>query len=67
MQQWYNEAVASKTNDHSEQLMGDSTTGEESKQSSKNATSKDSAANQASSKNFGDDGYKYPSLEFPTS
>jgi len=72
MQLWYNEAVASKTHENSEQqLIGENTASavEESKHSGKNSNSQTATANSTSqqARNFGEDGYRYPSLEFPAS
>ena len=56
MQNWYNEAVA-KSSDGSEFTNNDA---EESKAGKKGA-----AAAPSSSTTYGDDGYKYPQLDFP--
>ena len=63
MQTWYNEAVA-KSNDSSDQLIGAPATSnnEESKANTSNEESKKAAQQQ---KAYGEDGYRYPTLEFP--
>lgn len=67
MQTWYNEAVA-KSNDGSDQLIGGAT--EEAKSSATSATSsaqQNEEAKKQSQKAYGEDGYRYPSLDFPAS
>lgn len=76
MQTWYNEAVA-KSNDGSDLVSGDSEqssqlknasnrdNNEESKTAGKQALA--TGGSSSTSKTYGDDGYKYPQLEFPAS
>ena len=72
MQNWYNEAVA-KSNDSGDQLIGGA---EESKHAAATSTSasehskrdkadEESKKAQKAQKAYGEDGYRYPSLDFP--
>lgn len=60
MQNWYNEAVA-KSNDSGDQLIG----GEESKAAATSTSNANTEESKKATKTYGEDGYKYPTLEFP--
>ena len=65
MQSWYNEAVARKDGEAPDSAV-DSNTAEESKTDRKNGDKNAANATTASSdKKFGEDGYRYPQLDFP--
>ena len=62
MQTWYNEAVA-KSNDGSDQIIGGSA--EEAKTATSSAQQNEDA--KKNQKAYGEDGYRYPNLDFPAS
>ena len=64
MQQWYNEAI-SKSNDGSESNI-DGAAAEESKGGHRNQKNNINDAEAQGGKSFGEDGFKYANLEFPT-
>lgn len=66
MQMWYNDAVA-KGSESSDQLIGGESSNTSATEESKGASKANQTQSSSSSsgKVFGEDGYKYPQLEFP--
>lgn len=64
MQNWYNEAVA-KSNDSSDQLIGGAEAATSTSASEQSKRDKAEEESKKAQKAYGEDGYRYPTLDFP--